>query len=82
MHTGYGHPGQGQTSQELRNKTHERAGVMGVGGSDGRDTVRERAQDIDFPKGTKGKSGINRHDIPGAKEREPVSAEYVADKRR
>jgi len=55
---------------------------MGVGGSDGKDTVRERGQDIDSPKGTKGKSGSNRQDVPGAEEREPVSAEEVADKRR
>lgn len=78
MNTGYGHPGQGQTSAELRDGRHERAGVMGVGGSDGEDTVRSRGQDIHVPTGTKGVSGENRQDIMGAEEREAESAEGVA----
>lgn len=82
MHTGIGHPGSGQTSNELHGtEKKERSGVAGRGGSDGTDTVRERGQDIDFPKGTKGYSGVNREDIQGAEEREPVSAEFVASER-
>ncbi|TVY56159.1 hypothetical protein LCER1_G003310 [Lachnellula cervina] len=82
VHTGIGHPGSGQTSNELHGtEKKERSGVAGRGGSDGTDTVRERGQDIDFPKGTKGYSGVNREDIQGAEEREPVSAEFVASER-
>jgi len=81
VHTGYGHPGSGQTSNELRGDGRkERSGLASVG-ADGTDTVRERGQDIDFPKGTKGYSGVNREDIPGAEEREPASSEFVAAER-
>jgi hypothetical protein len=46
------------------------------------DTYRERAQDIDFPAGTKGKSGENRgEEIVPAEDREPESAETVAAER-
>ncbi|KAF2431440.1 hypothetical protein EJ08DRAFT_648958 [Tothia fuscella] len=31
LHTGYGHPGSGQTRQELHDGSHERAGLEGVG---------------------------------------------------
>jgi hypothetical protein len=81
VHTGYGHPGSGQTSSELHGRRKkERSGLAGVG-ADPRDPIRERALDIDVPKGTRGKSGANRQDIPGAEEREPVSAEGVAAER-
>ncbi|TVY65639.1 hypothetical protein LSUE1_G006976 [Lachnellula suecica] len=81
VHTGLGHPGSGQTSNELHGtEKRDRNGLAGVG-ADPSDPVRERGLDIDFPKGTKGKSGVNREDIPGAEEREPVSAEGVASER-
>ena len=54
--------------------------MIGVG-ADQTDSFRERGLDIDHPKGTKGYSGENRENIPGAEEREPVSAEGLAAKR-
>jgi hypothetical protein len=81
VHTGYGHPGSGQTSQELhRGGKKERSGLSGVG-ADQSDPVRERGLDVDIPKGTRGKSGIDRQDILGAEERVPKSAETVAAER-
>ncbi|KUJ20881.1 uncharacterized protein LY89DRAFT_638532 [Mollisia scopiformis] len=83
VHTGYGHPGSGQTSNELHGvRKKEKNGLAGVG-ADPTNTFRERGQDIDFPKGTKGKSGTleERQNVPGAEEREPVSSEEVAPMR-
>lgn len=81
VHTGLGHPGSGQTSNELRGDGRkDRNGLTGVG-ADQTDSFRERGLDIDHPKGTRGKSGENREDIPGAEEREPVSSEFVASER-
>jgi hypothetical protein len=81
VHTGYGHPGSGQTSNELHGtRKKERSGLAGVG-ADLSDPIRERGLDVDVPKGTRGKSGADRQDILGAEEREPVSAEGVAAER-
>jgi len=56
----------------------ERKGLAGVS-ADESDVFREREQDIGFPTGTKGKSGVNRQeDIVGAEERLPENAESVA----
>ena len=41
----------------------------------------KRALDIDVPKGTRGKSGLNREDIPGAEEKLPEGATTVASER-
>lgn len=79
VHTGLGKPIAGQTSSELRDGRHERSGLTGLAGEN--DPIRERGQDIDFPKGTKGVSGSNREDILGAEERLPESAEAVAHER-
>lgn len=81
MHTGYGHPGSGQTSQELHGRRKkERSGLIGVG-ADKSDPIRERGLDIDVEKGTRGKNGVDRQDILGAEERVPESAEAVAAER-
>ncbi|CZR54281.1 uncharacterized protein PAC_04164 [Phialocephala subalpina] len=83
VHTGYGHPGSGQTSNELRGDGRkEKNGLAGVG-ADQNDSFRERGLDTDFPVGTKGKSGTQeaRQNVPGVEEREPVSAEQVASER-
>ncbi|KAG9233449.1 hypothetical protein BJ875DRAFT_464127 [Amylocarpus encephaloides] len=81
VHMGLGHPGQGQSSNELHGTgKKEKSGLAGVG-ADQSDTVRERGQDIDFPKGSKGYSGENRQDIQGADERVPAGAEEVASER-
>lgn len=82
VHTGYGHPGSGQTSKELHGDGNfpgkrEKKGLAGVG-ADQSDVFRERGQNIDFPTGTKGKSGVNREGIVGVEERLPESAESVA----
>jgi hypothetical protein len=73
VHTGLGKPVQGQTSEELHDGSHTRAGLEGVGAS-ASDPTRERALDIDVPKGSRGKSSDERFDIPGAEQRDPESA--------
>ena len=80
IHTGYGHPGSGQTSQELHGGGKERSGLSGVGANKS-DPVRERGLDVNVPKGTRGKSGIDRQDILGAEERVSESAETIAAER-
>ena len=85
VHTGYGHPGSCQTSKELHGGGNfpgkrEKQGLAGVG-ADQSGVFRERRQDIDFPAGTKGKSGVNREDIPGAEGKLPERAESVASER-
>lgn len=73
VHTGYGHPGSGQTSKELHASgaypgKREKNGLAGVG-ADPMDTYRERGLDQDFPKGTMGKRGVRSDQVPGAEER-------------
>jgi hypothetical protein len=43
--------------------------------------VRERGLDVNVPKGTRGKSGIDRQDILVAEERVSESAETIAAER-
>ncbi|PMD34056.1 hypothetical protein L207DRAFT_437584 [Hyaloscypha variabilis F] len=70
VHTGYGHPGIGETSQELHGSgKKERSGLSGVG-ADQSDRVRDRGLDVDVEKGSRGKSGNDRQDILGAEERD------------
>lgn len=57
-----------------------RWGLVGVG-ADPRNPVRERAVDIDVQKGARGKSGVNRENVPGAEERLPEDATRVASER-
>ena len=78
-------PVQGQSSQHLHGSgvakgQKEGNGLVGVV-ADSSDSFRERALDHEFPKGTRGKSGIDREGIPGAEERESVDAEFVAAER-
>lgn len=78
-------PVQGQSSQQLHGSgvakgQKEGNGLVAVGANPS-DPVRERGLDHDFPTGTRGKSGSNREDIPGAEEREPIGAESVAAER-
>jgi hypothetical protein len=78
-------PVYGQSSRQLHGSgaakgQKERHGLVGVGANRS-DPIRERALDHEFPKGTRGKSGVNREDIPGAEEREPVGAEELAAER-
>lgn len=77
VHRGLGQPVWGQSSHELRGDGKGKHGLAGVG-ADPRDSVRERALDIDTPKDTRGKGGISRYNIPGAEERLPETAESVA----
>jgi hypothetical protein len=83
VHKGIGQPIYGQSSRQLRHgekKGRHKHGLVGVG-ADPRNPVRERALDIDVPKGTRGKSGVNRQNVPGAEERLPETAETVAAER-
>ncbi|KAH7308715.1 hypothetical protein B0I35DRAFT_413321 [Stachybotrys elegans] len=79
VHTGYGHPGAGMTSQELHGGKHkrERAGLEGVGANPS-DPVHERGFDRDYPVGYRGKFDEN---YPGAEERIPAGPEEVASER-
>jgi hypothetical protein len=79
VHKGLGHPGSGQTSQELHG-THkkERSGLEGVGAS-AVDPQHEMHADRPYPTGVRGKF---TEDYPGAEDRIPASAEEVASERR
>lgn len=82
VHTGYGHPGQGQTSSELR---HDKSGGQGLTGltstgtsndkTAGRDPAfaNQRNLEEDVPTGQRGTVGG-----PAAQEREPETADRVA----
>ncbi|KAF2120244.1 hypothetical protein BDV96DRAFT_642089 [Lophiotrema nucula] len=87
VHTGLGHPGQGQTSSELRHdgqhtSKHQglgqvglQSGVMERGTVDARqpENAGQRRLDSDVPSGQRGTV-----DKPGAEEAVPESAETVA----
>ncbi|KAI6086441.1 hypothetical protein F4821DRAFT_238264 [Hypoxylon rubiginosum] len=78
VHTGYGQPIQGQTSNELHggHRKKERSGLEGVGASLG-DPVRQKGADL--PEGVeKGSNVKGSAEYPSATERIPVSAEEVA----
>ena len=80
MHTGLGHPGQGQTSAELHGRgKKDRTGLTGTATSEsvqndavtGRDPkfANQRALGEDYPTGQRGNVGG-----PPAEEREPEQA--------
>lgn len=83
VHTGLGHPGQGQTSSELHGREkRERNGLTGLTEEvvkndkvTGRDPLfaHQRAVDEDYPTGVRGNTGG-----PAAEERVPEDAERVA----
>lgn len=75
VHQGYGHPGEGMTSQELHGKhKREGAGLEGVGAS-GSDPIRERGLHKDD------EGGLDVGNLPAASEMVPTSAEEVAAER-
>jgi len=86
VHTGFGQPGQGQTSQELRGHDAHNKDRSGVAFADSNiGDTRERGLDRDHVKGGEGMAGHGtgeaRFDYKGAEDREPVSAESVAAER-
>ena len=88
VHTGLGHPGSGQTSNELRHdgekgRKNPGQGLQGVGAStqefktvDHRDPKFKDHRGID-----KEERVLGRGEIPSAEEREPVGAEQLAAER-
>ncbi|KAH7126183.1 hypothetical protein EDB81DRAFT_889883 [Dactylonectria macrodidyma] len=74
VHQGYGHPGEGMTSQELHGGKRKRvgAGLEGVG-ANASDPIREQGLDVDHEKGHNTDT-----DWALAEEREPVTAEELA----
>ncbi|KAM4065187.1 hypothetical protein HRG_004476 [Hirsutella rhossiliensis] len=80
VHQGYGHPGEGMTSQELHGGKRKKvgAGLEGVGANSS-DPMREYGLDREHPTGYRGKA---TEGYPDAEERLPVSAEKVASERR
>jgi hypothetical protein len=78
VHQGLGHPGSGQTSQELHSiHKHERAGLEGVG-ANATDPIHEQGADRPYETGKRGKGGRAAEDYPGAEDRENVKADEVA----
>lgn len=78
--TEYGKPVSGQTTRELRGGQGERSGLEGVGANPKeRDRwVKDQGADLEgeaaAAQGTRGKSGSQRGDWPGAEDRLPESA--------
>ena len=82
VHQGLGHPGSGQTSQELHGThKHVGSGLEGIG-ANARDPIHDLGADRPYETGTRGKGGKNVEDYPGAEARENVKAEEVASERR
>lgn len=79
VHQGLGHPGSGQTSQELHG-THkkDRSGLTGVG-ANLTDPIHQNHHDRPYETGIHGKSNT---DYPSAQDQPPVSAEHVASERK
>jgi hypothetical protein len=84
VHTGLGHPGQGQTSSELRDNTRVDNGLVGLSSqtersaknenTTGRDPAFAHQRNLDdVPTGQRGNIGG-----PPAEEREPETADRVA----
>ena len=79
MHTGYGHPGSGQTSQELHGVGKKlKSGLEGVGANQ-TDALAEQGLDRDHLRGGKALNA-KEGEVVGvpAQEREPQSADNVA----
>lgn len=71
VHTGYRHPDSRQISNELRGD--EKHGLAAVGADPTHAYTVENGHKIfDADKGTRGKSGVDRENVPGA---ETVAAE-------
>lgn len=79
VHQGFGHPGSGQTSQELHG-THkkDRSGLTGVG-ANLTDPIHQNHHDRPYETGVHGKAN---DDYPAAQDQPPVSAEHVASERK
>ncbi|KIY00640.1 uncharacterized protein Z520_03303 [Fonsecaea multimorphosa CBS 102226] len=89
VHTGLGHPGQGQTSTEIRHEGHhtrkkhtsgpEGAGASGGSGlqdpTDVNTEFRRLQQEGDHPRGPLAGHNVRKE---GAEAKEPVSAEFLA----
>ncbi|KAF2678049.1 hypothetical protein K458DRAFT_423458 [Lentithecium fluviatile CBS 122367] len=78
MHTGLGHPGQGQTSKELRDNSKDATGLAGLDSQNektsGSDAAFAHQRNLDdVPTGQRGNIGGL-----SAQEREPETAERVA----
>jgi hypothetical protein len=76
VHTGLGHPGSGQTSNEGRK---ERNGLEGTGAGEGR--IVAKGLESDRENAGEGVDGKPREDLKSASERENVTADEVASER-
>lgn len=77
VHRGYGHPGSGQTSNELKGDgTKDRNGLEGVGGDPSQRMVPKGAE-RDHDVGPRS----DRENFMGAQDRWPVGAREVAAER-
>jgi hypothetical protein len=85
VHTGYGHPGSGMTSQELHGGKgkRDRSGLEGVGTS-ASDPFAERGLDRDHETGLRTKQGVveNLSDLEGKGHARTATGEDVASERR
>ncbi|KFH41587.1 hypothetical protein ACRE_076960 [Hapsidospora chrysogenum ATCC 11550] len=83
VHQGLGHPGQGQTSQEMHGahagkRKKERSGLEGVGASY-EDPIHKEHADRPYETGVHGKATT---DYPAAEDRPGATAEDIASERR
>ncbi|KAK4505740.1 hypothetical protein PRZ48_003705 [Zasmidium cellare] len=88
VHTGLGHPGSGQTSQELRHdgqggRKNPGVSLEGVGATARQDTINAKDPAFAGQRALgKDEATIGRSDVPSAEERLPEGAETVASERR
>jgi len=82
VHRGLGHPGSGQTSQELHGThKHVGAGLEGVG-ANARDPIHDQGADRPYETNKHGKGGQAAENYPSAEDRENVKADELASERR
>lgn len=79
VHTGLGHPGQGQTSSLQGQRRNVSSGLIGVG-ANASDPISAQGKDKDHTTGNKADQG-RPEDILSAAEKMPVGAEQVASER-
>ncbi|KAI4145918.1 MAG: hypothetical protein LQ340_006123 [Diploschistes diacapsis] len=85
VHTGYGHPGQGQTSADAKHARTQGQGLVGVGASGAQATMAAADERVDpRQRGVERETARQKDTVgetPNAEEREPVGAEQVAAER-
>lgn len=77
VHTGLGHPGSGQASNEVNYSGKAKGEASGASIDGGQnDSFKELGLDQDHPTAGRGENG---EEFVGAEEKDPMTAEAVAD---